>query len=56
MRPMRKKRMSGGWIVSDVTVEDVMKILGVSQATAYDYLNTLRELWFIYKTDIPSVL
>ena len=42
-----------GWIVSDVTVEDVMKILGVSQATAYDYLNTLKELYLIFKVSIP---
>jgi len=42
-----------GWVMSDVTVEDVMKILGVSQATAYDYLNTLKELYLIFKVSIP---
>jgi len=42
-----------GWVMREVTVEDVMKILGVSQATAYDYLNTLKELHLIYDVSIP---
>ena len=42
-----------GWIMSEVKVEDVMRILGVSQATAYDYLNTLKELYLIYDVSIP---
>jgi len=41
------------WIMREVTVEDVVKILGVSQATAYDYLNTLKELYLIYDVSIP---
>ena len=41
------------WITKEVTVEDVMKILGVSQATAYDYLNTLKEMYLIYSISIP---
>ena len=41
------------WIMRNVAVEDVMEILGVSQATAYDYLNTLKELYLIYDVSIP---
>lgn len=42
-----------GWIMSEVRVENVMKILGVSQATTYDYLNTLKELYLIFDVSIP---